>query len=313
MAQHITWPDNKAFAFTIFDDTDRASLDNVPHVYALLKELGLFTTKSVWPLEGVRAPSVVGGTTCEDEAYLNFVTDLQRDGFEIALHNVTYHSSFREETRAGLTRFEELFGHTPGSMANHTDCQEGIYWGSNRLSGLNRLAYDLLTRGKKRSHFRGHLLGDPYFWGDLCQEKIRYIRNFTFSGINTLEACPFMPYYDPLRPFVNFWFASSEGGELAPYNKLLSETNQDRLEADGGACIVYTHFAKGFYQDGRLDAQFERLMRRLAKKNGWFVPVSTLLDYLREVNGDHFISEEERSRLERRWLFHKIRQIGKGA
>jgi hypothetical protein len=47
-------------------------------------------------------------------------------------------------------------------------------------------------------------------------------------------------------------------------------------------------------------------MERLARKNGWFVPVSTLLDYLLELNGGHVISEEERGRLERAWLSRKI-------
>lgn len=32
----IDWPDGKAFAFTIFDDTDFPTLDNVGPVYALL-------------------------------------------------------------------------------------------------------------------------------------------------------------------------------------------------------------------------------------------------------------------------------------
>jgi hypothetical protein len=61
----------------------------------------------------------------------------------------------------------------------------------------------------------------------------------------------------------------------------LSEANVDALEADGGACIVYTHFASGFVDaSGRLDPVFERRIGYLASKRGWFVPVSTLLDHL---------------------------------
>jgi len=69
---------------------------------------------------------------------------------------------------------------------------------------------------------------------------------------------------------------------------------------------MYTHFANGFYLDGRLDKRFESLIKRLAKKNGWFVPVSTLLDYLRERNGDYVITNSQRRALERKWLLHKI-------
>ena len=69
---------------------------------------------------------------------------LQAGGFEIALHNVTYHTSTRQETADGLERFFRLFGHYPHTMANHTGCRESIYWGRARLSGFHRVIYDLL-------------------------------------------------------------------------------------------------------------------------------------------------------------------------
>ena len=94
------------------------------------------------------------------------------------------------------------------------------------------------------------------------------------------------------------------------FNKMISEANQDGLEAEGGACIMYTHFSKGFYVDGHLNKRFETLMKRLGQRKGWFVPVSTLLDYLREKNADHVITARERRTLERKWLLHKIR-VGK--
>ena len=39
---------------------------------------------------------------------------------------------------------------------------------------------------------------------------IEQVRNFVFSDINTLKSCPYMPYQDPTKPYVNYWFASSE-------------------------------------------------------------------------------------------------------
>jgi hypothetical protein len=149
--------------------------------------------------------------------------------------------------------------------------------------------------------------GDPLFWADYYKKYITYVRNFVFEDINTLRQCPFMPYHDPQRPYVNFWFASTEGGNVQSFNNTLSEKNQDRLEAEGGACIMYTHFANGFFLDGRLDKRFESLIKRLAGKNGWFVPVSTLLDYLKEHNGEHIITPAQRAMLERKWLWHKIK------
>lgn len=48
-------------------------------------------------------------------------------------------------------------------------------------------------------------------------------------------------------------------------------------------------------------------MRRLSERNGWFVPVTELLDFLLEARGHHEITDRKRQRLERRWLAHKVR------
>jgi hypothetical protein len=116
-----------------------------------------------------------------------------------------------------------------------------------------------------------------------------------------------MPYHDPQRPYVNYWFASSEGANVESFNRCLSEKNQDQLESEGGACIMYTHFGAGFNQNGSLNKRFSELMKRLSKKNGWFVPVTQLLDFLREKNKDHIITNRQRNRLERAWLMDKLR------
>jgi hypothetical protein len=70
---------------------------------------------------------------------------------------------------------------------------------------------------------------------------------------------------------------------------------------------MYTHFAKGFWRDGALDPRFKVLIERLGKKNGWFVPVTELLDHIARVRGGvHVLTPAERARLERRWLLHKV-------
>ncbi len=309
MSIAVDWPEGRKFAFTVFDDTDLATLENVMPVYRLLEDLGFRTTKSVWPVRGKERPAI-GGATCEDRQYLAWVKGLQRAGFEIGLHNVTYHSSLREETVRGISRFEDLFGHPPNSLANHAENREGIYWGEDRLSGADRLLYRILTRGRRAGAFTGHTEGDPHFWGDICREKVRHVRNFVFPDVNTLAACPYMPYHDRQRPYVNAYFASSSGPDMASFNRLISEKNQDRLEEEGGACIVYTHFAKGFSDGKAPDRRFRGLMSRLRKKNGWFVPVTELLDYLLDRRGLHEISEEERRRLQRKWLLSRLRTRG---
>jgi hypothetical protein len=301
----IRWPEGKDFAFTIFDDTDYARMDNVPPVYEFLKDHGFRSTKSVWPLRAAGAPAVEGAT-CEDPDYLEWVYRLQELGFEITCHGVANRSSVRGEIIRGLDRFKQLFGHDPLALSNHTDCREGMYWGRDRLSGVHRLAYGVATRFRD-SDGRGHVEGDPHFWGDVCRERVKYVRNFVFADINTLRACPIMPYHDPTRPCVNYWFAASEGATVDSFNHCIREGALDRLEAEGGACIMYTHLAFGFYGKGGLNSTFESLMQRLSKKNGWFVPVGTLLDYLLETSGHHDITDRERRGLERRWLSHKLR------
>ncbi len=72
MNSKIKWPDGKDFAFSVFDDTDNITLENVPPVYSFLNEHGFKTTKSVWPLKNEGIP-LEGGLTCEDKAYLEWV------------------------------------------------------------------------------------------------------------------------------------------------------------------------------------------------------------------------------------------------
>jgi hypothetical protein len=246
------------------------------------------------------------GSTCEDPEYRKWLKRLQESGFEIGYHMSTYKSSVREETIRGLERFNELFGHYPNVIANHMGCLENIYAGTDRLSGVNRLLYQTWRKLWRKSSYYGHVEGNEYFWGDICREKTKYVRNFIFPEINTLRMCPMMPYHDPHKPYVNYWFASSDGHTMPSFNKCLSEKNQDRLEEEGGACIMYTHFAFGFHDNGALNERFKVLIKRLSRKNGWFVPVSVLLDYLLDRNGGHLITDGERRRLEIKWLSKKI-------
>jgi len=309
MTEPNRWPDNRRFAFTVFDDCDRATVEGCRPVYDLLKDLGLRTTKSVWPLKGGRTPSI-GGQTCEDPEYLEWVLELHRDGFEIGYHNATFHSSAREETQRGLDRFREIFGHDPVTMANHLTNREAVYWGNDRVSGLSRCLLSVLTAASgRRRRFDGHREGTPHFWGDLCRDRIRYARTFVFTDLNTLRCCPLMPYHDARRPYVNYWFCSAEGGDVRSWNKHVTRAALERLESDGGACIMYTHFGKGFRSaEEGLDRTFRQMLEHLASRPGWFVPVGVLLDHLRAANGGVRITDRDRAALERRWLWDKLRQ-----
>jgi hypothetical protein len=306
-ASQIVWPEGKDFAFTVFDDTDGATIANVGPVYDFLADQGILTTKSVWPLRRFPDNGGARAMDCEDRDYLEWVLGLKARGFEVGLHTVAARGSRRDRTVAGIERFRSLFGEDPITYSTHLTNPEGMYFGPDRLTGVRRAVYGLYARLYHRMRFRGHVEGDEYFWGDICRSYVKYVRNFVFADINTLRLCPEMPYHDSSKPYVNYWFASSEGQHIDSFVPTISERNQDRLAEQGGACIMYTHFACGFYQGNRLDQRFERLIRRLARMNGWFVPVRTLLDFLLKTKGHHQLSDAERRRLEWRWLLHKVR------
>ena len=44
----MKWPSNKKFAFTIVDDTDNATVENIKPVYDLLHKLSICSTKTIW-------------------------------------------------------------------------------------------------------------------------------------------------------------------------------------------------------------------------------------------------------------------------
>ncbi len=304
MIPAVPWPEGKRFAFSVFDDPDGCSKES-RQVYHFLADLGFRTTMAVWPIGPLRKANSYG-ETCADPDYRAYALDLQSRGFEIAYHNAAPHTCTRQEIVESFERFREYFGAPPSSAANHYNT-DALYWGSARLHpGWRRTLYRLASFGRQRDHNAGHIEGSPYFWGDLCREHIRYFRNFVYREINTLKACPFQPYTDPERPYVRAWFCASEGTDCRSYVQTISEANLDRLEEEGGMCIMYTHYGKGFVENGKLDADFSRLTTRLSKKNGWFVPVTTLMDHLHSIHGTKIITSRELARLESRWLMSKL-------
>lgn len=269
------WPGGKRFAFSICDDADHGTLANVGPIYRLLEELGLRTTKTVWvfppdPSHGF------GGDCLGDPPYLEFVKGLKAKGFGVALHGVRSGDSTRPQIEEGFRIYAEAFGGPPTLHVNHARNRDNIHWGDAWLPRWRRLLGQ--TTGRV---FEGDREGTPYFWGDLCRRQIRYVRGRTFRGIDTLRADPFMPYHEERFPFVRAWFSSSDGEDGGRFARLISEENQEELEAGGGCCLVYTHFGTGFVDGaGRVDPEVERLLRRLAARPGWFAPVEEILDFL---------------------------------
>ena len=302
----VVWPDGKRFAFTVFDDPDSQPLAVSERVYGFLADRGLRTTIGTWTIEPGEARRNSPGETCANPDYLAWLLGMQRNGFEVGFHHVAPANMAREEIRRGLDIFTELFGHDPVTMANHYN-SDALYWGANRLNGWARVAYQVATRGSTANRFFGEQIGHASFWGDLAQERVRYCRNFVFRDLNTLKACPLMPYHDPDRPFVNQWYASSEASNISRFKETVTEETIDTLEEEGGASILYTHFGHGYVAGKSLDSRFSTLINRVSRKNGWFVPVQTLLRYLEDQGNGLPIARSVRDSLARRWLLAKLR------
>jgi hypothetical protein len=278
----MRFPDGRRFAFTILDDTDDSTLENVRPVYDRLRELGLRTTKTVWPVdcpEGSR--NYFAADTLARPAYLEFVKQLVADGFELASHGATMESSPRERTQRALAFLQQHFGALPRLHANHGENRENLYWGLERFQSPPVRALVRIVGRHPRGRFAGERPESPYYWGDLFVRHFEYLRNFTFSSLDMQVCNPEMPYRLASTPEVGGWFSTSDVPDLAAFRRLVTRARLEALERRGGVCILSTHLGKGFARDGRLDPVFDETLQYIASRPGWFVPVSTLLDHLR--------------------------------
>lgn len=309
------FPGGKRFAFTVLDDTDDGTVENLTPVYRLLEALGMRTTKTVWPVrcpEG--SPDFFAGATLDDEAYRAFVVDLAHRGFEITWHGATMESSPRERTVAALDRYHQIFGRYPRIHVNHAGNRENLYWGAGRLDSpplrgtLGRIG------GWRPDLYEGHTEGSPYWWGDLAQTHFTYARNLTTTDINTARFNPSMPYRDPRRPLIPWWFSASDAEDVDEFNALLHPRNQDKLEQEGGFCVVATHFGKRFAPGGQLNTVTRERLTELASRSGWFPTLGQLLDWLRDRGQRDrptgLLPKREWSRMQWQWGFDRaVRQV----
>jgi len=278
----MQWPNNKSFAFTVFDDTDNSTIATVKPVYDLLRELNFRTTKSVWVYD---PRGRCTGQSLSDPAYLAWVKHLQAEGFEIGLHNVGDGKYLRDEIIQGIELFHELLGYYPRIHTNHGCNPDNIYWYKDRFDWPYSVLYSIYSKLFKQvdSESDGTNENSPYFWGDICKQHIHYIRNYACRNVNTLSFNPSMPYIDSRKEaFSNRWFSSSDGQTVKEFCDLLRPECLEQLIAEKGACIVYTHFASGFVDAaGKVDARFRQRMEHLASLDGFFEPASTVLDHLK--------------------------------
>jgi hypothetical protein len=297
----VAFPGGKRFAFSIVDDTDMATLARVRPLYDVMARYGLRTTKTVWVLESRSSHEPDHGDTLRNSEYRRFIEELQAKGFEIALHGVKGGGSVRAEIISGLEEFKAILGAYPRMHINHSLNSDNLYWGGARWSfGPFAWLYDRTSQHA----FEGQVPGSRHFWGDLARQHIQYVNQFTYRDINLLGVNPSFPSWLEDKPYVNYWFPTSDGDNLDRFEALLSPENLDRLEREGGVCLVYTHLGAGSFNQGDgVNPRFEARIRDVASRNGWFAPASDVLDHLRTQPGwTKDLSFRQRVRLEAKFL-----------
>lgn len=309
-SEPVKFPGGKSFAFTVLDETEATTANGVEPVYALLQQLGMRTTRTVWPLASAeRTHSDDSAQTLEDAGYRESVLALRDRGFEIGWQGASSESSKRERTMEGLERFREIIGAYPRVHANHAQNRESLYWGADRVDQPLVKAVVQRADPTPANHSLGHVQDTAFYWGDLCRSRIDYVKHLTFNEVNLARVNASMPYHDSRRPLVRWWFSCSDASDCAAFVKLLRPERQDRLEREGGWCIVATHFARNFVHSGGLDRLAAKRLEMLARRNGWFVPVSTVLDYLRETRTEDNFSDAEWGRMQWRWARDLVRRV----
>jgi hypothetical protein len=277
------FPFGKRFAVSMADDTDGATLAQIKPVYDHLHNLGIRLTKTVWPLKatdicGDYPELPVAGDTLEDKAYREYCELLQSRGFEIALHTASAGNSVRDETIKAYDFFEKIFGHPPHTNIMHSRNKDNIYWGKYCVS--NPLLAKLIGYLEPQE-FLGHKKDSPYYWGDICRERTKYVRLFATLQANTLAYDPATPYHDPAKPDVNWWFSTSFGHKNRLYD-ILSTESLEKMARDRGASIIHFYTKNYVTEDNGsyvIIDNFLKLSEQLVQRSdGWYVPVVELCD-----------------------------------
>ncbi|MGS2724284.1 hypothetical protein ACVBEJ_11105 [Porticoccus sp. GXU_MW_L64] len=304
--KNYEFPNGAQFAVAICDDTDGATLENIKPVYDFLKLKGVISTKTVWPLSASEsAHGFTVGESLESVEYRNYIIQLQSAGYEIALHGVSGGSTKRNQISSGLEAYYKALNVYPKIHINHRINKDNLYWGSKRLS-FAPLQW-LYEKFISSEGFSGEVPGSEYYWLDMARRHIEYSRDFSFYELNLARLPGVEPFYDGLKPGIKRWFHTSDGNDVLAFNRLLNPDSVDRLQAERGYTIIYTHFGKGFVNErGQLNTNFKDRIEDLVDRPVWITTTGKLLALLESQNGRITKSKLELFRLQVRWVIEKL-------
>ena len=269
------------------DDTDNSTLQSTRVVYEYCLERGIKPTRFVWthkPTEqcGVLNPEdPITGITFEDQAYCEYCRDLQSRGATFGFHGASAGNNTREQTLSGIERFECVMGYAPQLFISHMRNAENIYWGADRYANpvLRSVARMLVIRAT----YHGNDENSPYFWADICRERIRYIRLYRTRSLNVLKKNPGMPFHDTRFPAVRYWYSAS-GQDIDLLNRL-TPARLNRISEEDGLILHYAHSAQ-FVDDP--NAEYPNLLEPAcrgfdligSRDDVWCAGVNEVLDRL---------------------------------
>lgn len=278
------WPFRAGFCIT--DDCDATTLDSLRAVYDFLRSVGLRTTRTVWAFEpeepcGIPAapPSILRGVTLADPALLAYHRELKRDGFEICLHGASAGNNRRDRTIAALDLIDREFGGTEIWIC-HAKNADNPYW-EHRVAPYRLLQTALRLYSRHRCS--GEDQNSPYYWGDVCRERIRHVRLFRTRNPDTLCENPSMPYFESSKPLVRGWFSATKRS----FRDCTTPHALGRLKQSNGLTVLYQYLHR--YHDpetGKVEPGFRADAERLAADTGiWQATVSTVMARLRALQG----------------------------
>jgi hypothetical protein len=287
MKAKLVWPPYPYKAgFCITDDTDAATFEQVKTVYDFLLARNFRTTKTVWafkPVDRCGIPpvpdSALRGITLEDQRYLEYCKALHEHGFEICLHGASAGNNTRQHTLKAFDFLERHIGPSDTFIC-HSKNADNLYW-EDRVTSLPVLRR-LLKHYSKHS-CSGEVESSPFFWGDICREKISQIRLFRTRSIDTLKSNPSMPCFDPRKPCVNGWFAATKRRII----DCAAQAAREALKRNYGLTVLYQYLFR--YADPNtleLDPRFTKAISDIAGDSEILVDtVSRIMQRLRLIQG----------------------------
>jgi hypothetical protein len=289
----MSWlPGNYQAAIAITDDPDNSSFESFKTMYDFLLNIDFPTTRAMWvynnseptgtpPLQVKFTAPLLSELEC-----LKYCKELSRRGFEICLHGASCGNNNRIRMIDALNFLSKEIAWSPMYIC-HSKNAENLYWDSKTAnSNLEKKILQMYTKNR----CFGEIADSQYFWGDICREKINFIRMFRTRSLNTLNFNPSMPYHDFSKPFVNYWFSATKG--YIP--TLFTEANINSLCEQNGVSILYQYLHKYVDFNNSIQIDVKNVLEKIANdKRILKKPASYVLQRLKQMQNIQVINHND--------------------